>query len=274
MPSLLHMIHKHLLPTWLHTPKHTDQAGQFGSKQTWHTARQGGSSLSVGTQQPLTTQKHQNPAFCHPHTAHNNSHLHKPKAPSRRTYLARKPSRVPRLSRGSRSQQEGLPHPGTSRCKQANQKGTCMCLGLWGNPSPQSPPCWGQRKASCPFPLHVWAGAGQRNTPQPHSSLTSQLCAEGQLSSSLAAISRHLTPLNRSPAAEGPLPGRRGTVGSQFLWLVLSAPVSLSSPRLCWSLTRGSTCEQEPDPQPTGVSQGPPPISAGCGSDLPWIGWK
>lgn len=104
-----------------------------------------------------------------------------------------------------------------------------------GTTPPQRAPQTEGRGSLLPLPtMCVGQSRARRQTdnplPQPHSSLNSQPCAAGQLSSSLAVISRHLTPFDRRPAAEGPLPSRRGPVGSKLLWLALSVPLSPSSP--------------------------------------------
>lgn len=203
--------------------------------------------------------------------------LHKPKAPSRRSYLARKPSYESSIwaeEAGPSRKDYHIQRPLDASKQTRRAHAHSQSYGSGTAPPHRALHAGGRLPAPFHHVCGPWQGKETCRHHQPQSSLNSQPCAEGQLNSSLAVISRHLTPLNRSPAAEGPLPGRRGPVGSQFLWLVLSAPSSPCSPWLCWGLTRGSTCEHQPDPQPTRASQGLPLISARCGSDLHWPGWK
>lgn len=238
------------------SPKHTDQAGQRGSKQTHrHMARQG----YPAHQQGLTTQKHQDPAFSHPHTAHNNSLCGNPQPPAEVHTLPGSLHKSLGWAEEADPSRKGYhiqgPPDASKQSKRAHAR--AWDCGPGTIPPHRAPPMLRAGEGLLPLPtMCVGQSRARRHTatthPQPHSSLNSQPCAEGQLNSSIAVISRHLTPLNRSPAAEGPLPGRSGPVGSHFLWLVLSAPILLSSLWVCWSLTRGSSCEHQPDPQLSG----------------------
>lgn len=159
------------------------------------------------------------------------------------------PHRSPGWTEGAGPSRKGYPIQGPPDGEEQTRRarGCAWAVGL-GQALPTESPVPRAGEGPLSTMCVGWAGHGDppaTTCPQTHS-LHSESCAEGQLNSSLAVISRLLTPLHRSTAAEGPLPGRRGPVGSQFLWPVLWALVCLSSLWLRWSFTRGSTCEQDP----------------------------
>lgn len=76
----------HLAPS----PKHTDQEGQLRSKQTQPTARQGTLPVCRGSPAPHHPRA-PGSCFLPPPRSPQQQPLQKPKVPSRRAYLARKP---------------------------------------------------------------------------------------------------------------------------------------------------------------------------------------
>lgn len=250
--ALLYTLHEQLLPTGLHPPNtQTKQAIWIKANPSHGKARDPACRQGLTSPSPLKNTRILAPAIPTQPTETGTAQTQAPR--EARTFAGR-PPKSPGWTEGAGPSRKGYPIRGPPDGEKQTRRARGCAWGCGsGTTPPQRVPCAGGR-GRAPFhhvcgPSRAWRPPAT-TCPQTHG-LNSQSWAEGQLNSSLALISRHLTPLNRSTAAEGPLPGRRGPVGSQFLWAVLWAPVCLSSLCLCWSLTGGSTCEQDPDPHLT-----------------------
>lgn len=112
LSALLCMLHQQLLPTVLHAPNtQTKQSIWIKANPSHGKARGPACPRGLTSPSPLKNTRILPPAIPRELTGAATAQT---QDPCRSTYFVRKPSQVARLSRGGRSQQEGLPHPRTS----------------------------------------------------------------------------------------------------------------------------------------------------------------